>query len=229
MKTLAFLIVYGLVLIFHLYALVVDDALLAMISKPALLGLLILFFTLSIRKRESNRFGWLMLGGLVLSLMGDVFLMFDADDNSYFIYGLGSFLLAHIFYAIAFTRTYLSHHTIPLLKRHGWVMIGIVAYGLYFFSLIKNYLGDMLGPVLIYTLVITVMLLMAFNRYEKVGSKSFWSIAAGAVLFAASDSLLAWNKFVEPLEFGDLAVMGTYGLAQLGITLGAVFQMKEMN
>jgi len=73
------------------------------------------------------------------------------------------------------------------------------------------------------------MLLMAFNRYEKVSTRSFWSIAAGAVLFAASDSLLAWNKFVELLEFGDLAVMGTYGLAQLGIALGAVFQMKEMN
>ncbi len=228
MKTSAILLAYIAILLVHLYARWEEEAMLAMFTKPALLGTLILYFVLSIRKQKSTRFGWLILGGLVLSLMGDVFLMFDADNNPYFMYGLGSFLLAHIFYAIAFTRTYLSHHTIPLLKRHGWVMIAIVAYGLYFFSLIKNHLGDMLGPVLIYTLVITVMLLMAFNRYEKVSTKSFWSIALGAVLFTASDSLLAWNKFVEPLEFGDLAIIGTYGLAQLGITVGAVYQMRDL-
>jgi uncharacterized membrane protein YhhN len=43
----------------------------------------------------------------------------------------------------------------------------------------------------------------------------------GALLFVASDSILAINKFYLPFEFAGIFIMLTYGLAQLLITIGA--------
>jgi uncharacterized membrane protein YhhN len=44
----------------------------------------------------------------------------------------------------------------------------------------------------------------------------------GAILFVASDSLLAFNKFFSAFNYSGLIIMLTYGLAQLFITEGAV-------
>lgn len=43
--------------------------------------------------------------------------------------------------------------------------------------------------------------------------------AVGALLFFASDSILAWRRFVTPLRWGGVAVMGTYHLAQACLLL----------
>jgi uncharacterized membrane protein YhhN len=41
------------------------------------------------------------------------------------------------------------------------------------------------------------------------------------VLFYASDSMLAWDRFLKPLSHARLRVMVTYHLGQIGIILGA--------
>ena len=105
-------------------------------------------------------------------------------------------------------------------------MVLIFGYGYFFFRTIKGHLGKMTGPVIAYITVISLMLLMAVNRYNRVGKISFWLIAVGALLFVASDSLLAWNKFMHPLFGAHILIMGTYGIAQLCIMLGALRQVK---
>ena len=42
---------------------------------------------------------------------------------------------------------------------------------------------------------------------------------AGAVLFYASDGILGWNKFVQPVPHGRVAIMTTYHLGQIGLVL----------
>jgi uncharacterized membrane protein YhhN len=44
----------------------------------------------------------------------------------------------------------------------------------------------------------------------------------GAILFVASDTLLAINKFLAAFNYAGTIIMLTYGLAQLFITEGAV-------
>lgn len=38
--------------------------------------------------------------------------------------------------------------------------------------------------------------------------------ALGALLFVISDFILAWNKFVEPVPYREILVLGTYLSAQ---------------
>jgi uncharacterized membrane protein YhhN len=221
-------VVFFILLAVHLVAGEWGWTLLTFLTKPALLTSLLIYFVVNLAKFGSTAFGYLIAPGLVFSLGGDVLLMFQ-DDGSYFLFGLGSFLLAHLFYIAAFTKTYLVNHEIKLLKKYGWVMILVVGYAWFFFNAIKDHLDTMLGPVLVYTMVISLMLLIALNRYKKVSSSSFTFIAFGAALFVASDSLLAWNKFVRDLDHAHFWIMSTYALAQFGITRGAVVQVRDQS
>lgn len=223
-----FILIYGVILSVHLYAGYAGYQEIELCSKPALLVSLILFYFVETNNKKVGKFRNLILLGLVFSLGGDVLLMFQNLHNGYFVAGLVSFLIGHVFYLWAFTITYLNNHEIPLIKRQGWVMILVLGYGIMFFREIKEHVGSLIGPVLLYTAAITIMLLMAVNRYGRVGKNSFWLIAVGAALFVASDSFLAWNKFVHQLPNSHFLIMATYGLAQLLIMLGAVKQVEQV-
>ncbi len=158
---------------------------------------------------------------------GDILLIFQQVDGIYFVLGLSAFLLGHLGYIVAFTRTSDEGHNIALIKRQGWVMVLVFAYGYFFFKQLEPHLGEMIFPVLLYTVVICLMLLLAVNRYERVDRKSFQLIALGALLFVVSDSVLAWNKFVDPLPFSHSLIMTTYGLAQFFIAAGAMIQGRS--
>jgi hypothetical protein len=44
----------------------------------------------------------------------------------------------------------------------------------------------------------------------------------GASLFFASDSLIAWNRFVRPRAWAPVAIMVTYHLGQAGLVTSLV-------
>src|SRR6478609_3237513 len=79
-----------------LVAQVGDLQLLNMIAKPLIMASLFSFYFFSLDKERSTT---LMLA-IVLSMAGDVFLLFP----NYFIPGLVSFLIAHIFYIFAYRQ-----------------------------------------------------------------------------------------------------------------------------
>jgi alkenylglycerophosphocholine hydrolase len=73
--------------------------------------------------------------------------------------------------------------------------------------------GKLAPAVVAYLVVISAMAVMMTltNR---------WWLTAGAAMFVASDSVLAWNLFVRKLRWGPLAVMMTYHAALLGLVVG---------
>jgi uncharacterized membrane protein YhhN len=87
-------------------------------------------------------------------------------------------------------------------------------------------LGDLKIPVMVYALVLTVMVLQSIFRYGFTSSASFWNVCIGALFFLASDSLLAINKFLQPLPSASLLIMVTYMVAQYSITVGAISHQR---
>lgn len=203
--------------------------LISKLSKPTLLITLIIWIIQEIKHGWPTQFYKWILAGLIFSLSGDVLLIFQEVDKQYFILGLSSFLLAHIAYGWAFTKTYRNDHEVSLLRQQGWLLVLVVGYAVYFFSRISPSLGGFTAPVMAYTVTIAVMMLLALNRYGKVSSKSFWWVVAGAVFFTTSDSILAWNKFVDRLVYGHALIMTSYGLAQLFIARGVLQQIREVS
>ena len=71
------------------------------------------------------------------------------------------------------------------------------------------------GPVAAYIAVISVMVATA------IGTGRVFAIV-GAVLFAASDSVLGWTKFLSNFPRSRIIVMVTYHLGQTGLVLALI-------
>jgi uncharacterized membrane protein YhhN len=146
----------------------------------------------------------LILFGLLFSLAGDVFLMLPKDR---FIFGLFSFLIAHVFYIVAFTGG-------PGPGFTGWIIAMIVLIGVVQAALLLPYAGRMKLPVLAYMIVILVMLWRAWERFQVFGRTGTLLAAVGAALFVFSDSLLAWNRFRHPFRSAEAIKLSAYFAAQ---------------
>jgi uncharacterized membrane protein YhhN len=184
------------------------------ISKPLIVvSLLAYYYYVSNREDRSPIF----VLALVACLCGDVFLM----SPDYFIPGLVSFLIGHVLYIF----TYRQHQTegdVDSLRGLQRVRLAfpIILAGTGLVVVLYPVLGNMQIPVIIYASVITVMTLTALFRYGRTSARSFWLVFGGAVLFMMSDSILAINKFLAPVNNSGLLIMTTYMAAQFLIVQG---------
>ena len=167
--------------------------------------------------RPVRKYPATIAAGLIISLVGDVFLMLPGD---YFIPGLVSFLVAHIIYIAAFSMGR------PLRLRVGR-LLPFAVYGVLVFDLMAPGLGDMAIPVAIYLAVILVMGWQAVDRWLEVRGLSARLAAIGALLFLVSDTALAANRFLSPFAAADLVVMSTYYTAQWLIAVSAATSVPE--
>ena len=140
-------------------------------------------------------YGWLVLAGLVLCLVGDVLLIAQGRDDV-FRAGLFAFLLGHVAYAAAFL-------TRPL--HPVWLAVAVVALAGLLWR-VWRWLdpalpGDMRQPVFAYLVVIATMTTLAVAL---TGAGGPMLVAAGALGFTASDLAVARDRFVHE-EFRNRA------------------------
>ena len=212
---------YFLFAIVHLGAITVSEyGSVVMISKSLLMPALMIVFYRLTRNRE-NRHRKLVFAALILSWIGDMVLLFQQSDSTFFLIGLASFLLAHIFYIISFSFSISNEH-VALLKRKPWLILFFFLYASGIFMVVYHQLGSMLIPVIVYMCVILTMGLAALNRYGRVAQRSFIDVFIGACLFILSDSLLAINKFYMPFALASFLIMITYINAQFFIVRGMI-------
>jgi len=185
------------------------------IAKPAIV-LSLLFFFMKTSKHLSKSLKHLTIVALVFSLLGDVLLMFVGQTQHFFTAGLVAFLLAHLMYILLF----LKHRN----KEKGAIgfLVLLLVYASGLFYLLKGGLGEMLIPVIVYMIIILSMATTAFLRKNKVNSASYSLVFTGALFFMISDSILALNKFYQPIPLSDISIMLTYALAQFLIVLGVL-------
>jgi len=98
----------------------------------------------------------------------------------------------------------------------------VIVYYFILMSIVSPFLGNMKLAVRIYGVVLSFMWMLAMHTLFSKNKKAGWWMTLGAILFVASDSLLAINKFYSTFNYAPLMIMLTYGLAQLFIAEGAV-------
>ncbi len=180
-------------------------------AKPLLMLSLLLYFL-----SESEGYPpWRtrVVGALCFSWLGDILLMRD----DLFIMGLGSFLVAHIFYIAAYLKVGAAQGSLRVLD-----MVKIGAIGGILISVLYPHLGDMLIPVVAYALVLLLMALSAHKRRGATNPLSFLLVSLGAMLFVVSDALIAIGKFAFEVPHERLFVMITYIAAQYLIVQGVL-------
>ena len=216
--TIAFLILAGLSALGDWVAVARRNERAEFVLKPLTM---VLLFTATCFGDLGNAKPWL-LAALALGLVGDVALLFspdepapagtDAELDPAFLAGLGAFLLGHLAYLAAFAAHGL----------HGWqatagVLVVAGATGLVMPKVLRGAHregGTALATVVgIYSAVLALMVVFAFGTAAV-------ATAIGAAVFLASDTTLAWNRFVQPMLRGPVIVIVTYHVAQLLIVVG---------
>ena len=211
------ILLFGLVSIAELGSVTFNYSIGHSIAKPLIMPLLMGYFISATSTRPRY-----FLGALIFCWLGDVLLMFQGTEL-FFILGLVAFLIGHLCYMISYRMLRFRHPEGGLLNTQK------ISYSLPFLlagtglvTILIPHLGDLKIPVMIYALVLTLMVLQALFRYGHTSGKSFGLILTGAIFFMASDSMLAINKFMQPLPFASLLIMTTYIIAQYFIVEGAI-------
>jgi uncharacterized membrane protein YhhN len=167
---------------------------------------------------SQHRFGKAIGVGLLFSSGGDVAL--DFNREALFPVGLGFFLLAHLCYIYAFLQSKTGE--VPK-DRMLWALPIALAGGGTIASLYANVPGDMRIPVVVYVGVIVAMAITAAlrTRYD-------FRLVAGALIFMASDAMIAINKFgfQDSIIWAPFFIMTTYYGAQVLIAWGGLAEDK---
>lgn len=194
------------------------------LAKPAVMVCLFIWLVSAV--------GWegaaLWFGlGILFSLAGDILLMLSLER--FFLWGLVSFLIAHILYIVGFNLPMpgLSAWSVILAVLIGWggarVLRRIVSAAL------EKGQTRMRLPIVVYGLVISLMLLSAMLKLNDLswGAGAALLVSFGAFLFYLSDVILAWNKFVAPIQHGRIFNIAAYHLGQIALIAGVVSQLAQ--
>ena len=132
------------------------------------------------------------------------------DKQNLFLYGIGAFLVTQVIYIF----TIIGQMKKPSNFHKYLYAFLFVNYVVFLLSLLRPNLGDFFYPVLIYGIAISVFGLVSTLNYATKRTRSSLFLMLGALLFIASDSMIALNKFYEPKIHYGVSIMLTYILAQ---------------
>lgn len=148
-----------------------------------------------------------VLVGIAFCLLGDILLMLPTD---LFVSGLVSFLLAHGLFIAAFSSD-------VRFAVRWWPWLVCLVFGAVMADLLWPGMAPaMRAPVLLYICVLATMAGQAWGRalwLRTLGDSRAISAryaAIGALLFMASDSVLALDRFSTPLPWSALYILATY-------------------
>jgi uncharacterized membrane protein YhhN len=178
---------------------------------PMVTALIAGFVILSISEDGASAYRTLVLVALLCSLVADTLLMVvevDLMKN-----GIVYFMLTHAMYIAAFSLSYEFH-------RWNLVLAGVLVFLLLLFSRgMKSSAGKMKSLILIYAVVLCAMLFFALTQFNAEVSRREILMIIGAVMFVASDFLLAYLTFIKPHRQESVIVWAVYAPAQFLIAL----------
>ena len=186
-------------------------------TKPLLSGLFIVMAL--IQPHPLASYYHLVLAGLVLSFVGDICLAFFFN-RKVFTLGLVFFLAGHVFYTVAFFTT-------AGITAGTWIsLVAVLIVSSVIFIRLRPHLGSMMGPVIAYILIISLMVIGAASmaahfRFDLTGRLL---VLAGSIIFYCSDVFVARHRFVEKNIINRYAGLPMYYTAQfmLAFSVGMI-------
>lgn len=197
------------------------DQTLALILKglPLLLLIVVVGRGIQAQAQGRSRLMICVMAGLVASLAADIAITFS------FLAGIALFFIAHCLYITGMGW----NSSRPLGRVVSYIPAIALFVGMYSLLIASGHVPEkMVIPVVAYMAVISLMWGRALSRgFVSPANRYGKLMAIGATLFVLSDSLLAINKWVVPLEYERVAILGTYYLAQMLIAWGALNHAPE--
>ena len=186
-------------------------------TKPILSGLFIVMAL--IQPHPLASYYHLVLTGLVLSFVGDICLAFFFN-RKVFTLGLVFFLAGHVFYTVAFFTT-------AGITAGTWIsLVAVLLVSSVIFIRLRPHLGSMMGPVIAYILIISLMIIGAASlaAQDRFDLTARLLVLTGSIIFYCSDVFVARHRFVEKNIINRYAGLPMYYTAQfmLAFSVGMI-------
>jgi len=163
-----------------------------------------------------RRSKYILAVALIFSAVGDALLGVDAAHL--FVPALASFLVTHLLYAVLFMMA----AKLLLARLSPWRLLLLAVVPLFavaYAVVLWPKLGTLALPVTCYIVAIVAMTVLSLRVPVTI-------VPIGAVLFLASDSLIALDKFLWQAPWVGAAIWITYAAAQLSIAYGLLSPAK---
>lgn len=203
------LVAFLVVAVVHVVALGVDLAVVAHLTKP-LLVLLLLAWTWVATDRDPPG---LLVAGLLAALAGDELL--EPSGTPWFLAGMAAFLVMQACYVAGFVGL----GALTRLRANRWVPAGWALLWLALNAVLGPSLGDLRVPILVYSAALVTMAATAVATGDR-------RIGVGGVAFLASDLLLGLGVAGLDVPASGVLVMTSYALAQYLIVTGWVLAVR---
>ncbi len=211
----------------HLLALWYGWPRIAWATKPLLMIVLGWYWLTSQHQFKYHTVSHWISAAIMCALLGDVLLEIAKQSSTssllWFSSGLGAFLLAQICYIVAFVL--FPPRGKGLVQYRPWWLILLMAYSIYLlWSLWPGLPTPLKGPVVVYSLALTLMVATTMNLGGRLASAHYRAILWGALLFLLSDSLIGISRFRPQMwswPHAQFWIMLTYITGQALIVKGA--------
>lgn len=204
---------------------------LANATKVLLMPLLALYLFAATRQQPARADVQprLLYWALAFGWLGDVLLMLPERLSSAlplgaFIWGMAAFLLGHLVYSRILLRGLSLAELFQPVRLLFALPLGV--YGYVLFLALRDFLGPMTLPVVVYMAALLANGFFAYSRWMAHPEKSSAHGMLGALLFVQSDSILAVNRFLfvdrtsHSMPLANFMIMATYVLAQFWLVRG---------
>lgn len=174
--------------------------------------IILIILAVNINLNTQTDYSLITIIALVFCLFGDVFLLFKRT----FLYGLISFLIAHLFFTYNFTTIIgFTTNIIPLII--------LLIYVFVFFIKVYKKTGSYTFPILFYMLIIVLMGWQAINLFLHFRSLAYFFLMIAALLFMISDTIIAYKKFKKEFKYAELFILSFYWLSIYIFTITGFF------
>jgi hypothetical protein len=211
--------VYLLIFALNLYGLIADNQLVRMIAMP-LIGMSLVFY-LIIKTRIQETFQTLIFIGLVLSMAGDIQLLFTTGAEFYFLTALIATLIGYFLYSAAFFIDFKRNVNGPRAIGNILAVILVATIGVFYVAAERNMAGFQI-PALLYLFALSVMIVLSGYRHKRVNRSSFKLILTGTFAFLVSDLAIGVHMFIEQEKLMMVVYLATYLIAQYLVVMGTI-------
>jgi uncharacterized membrane protein YhhN len=210
---------YLIIATIHLVAILFGQSYFADWSKTLLMPSLLLFIWWQNVNWQAKK---LIALAIIFSFFGDVFLIFQNQNPLFFILGLISFLIAHIFYI----SQNLKNCALKINNRLVISFMPMLIWAIVLLILAYKNAGAYFVPIFVYAIILCALYMSMLFARSKFSDLNWQLLFLGTILFIISDSMIAINRFILPFDMAGFAIMISYIVAQFLIVLANLRQMK---
>ncbi len=159
----------------------------------------------------------LVLLGLFLGWLGDIFLIFPQKKRSFLI-GTGCFISGHFAYIAATISMLLTGEAALKIPAFLWVILGGTALVLFAlaYKKVSRHLGVIAYVGAAYFTVLAGALLLSIAAHQCI-------LTAAFAMFILSDTILSVCRFAKKVKREHFYIMSTYILSQTLICIGFIY------